>query len=465
MEQIQTQKQDQISSSKPQPRLEFRASCDPCAASKVRCTKEQRGCSRCVQNGLKCVYGRSRRKGKPPSKKFTFVQSSFRDSQVSPPAPIFPQTSPVVPAPSPSWASGQYPSNHQSNYNYDCPWSRSPMFPMASDQDQTLNNVMPRGWERRTVNSLDPHQSLLENSVPPMSANSGYMSKHNPSGANSMAADSGDFGSLSRKTVPGDKSNSSYDDGGDDDDESDEEREELEDVNEDRHEPCIAVACRLLSSLSRFRHCDCRNGHPSNDRSVSNSRDQCKPLTLEEKAPPSDTIFCMTQSATEDASRLLSCTGSVCAQDTSTLLVLGAVLSKILTWYQALYQSEIGRHISCPPVESHHSNSSRTDTQPGLSSLVDGTADSLYDVPLTIPLSVGNLNIPHATKVKMKAQLLLCQLQSLYLVCQALDRRAQGAENLREEGRTNQGSNAQLLEQVDELQRILTLVCTQPSTT
>ncbi|OQE44297.1 hypothetical protein PENCOP_c002G06619 [Penicillium coprophilum] len=455
-----------MSSSKPQARLEFRASCDSCAASKVRCTKEQRGCSRCVQNSLKCVYGRSRRKGKPPSKKFTFVQSSFRDAQVSPPAPMFPRTSPVVPAPSPSWAPGQYPSNHQSNYNYDCPWSRSPMFPMASDQDQTLNNVMPTGWERRTPSSLDPHQSLPENSVPQVPINSGYMPSNNPSGADNMAADSGDFGSLSRKTVPGDHSHSDYD-GGDDDDERDEELEELEeleDVNEDRHEPCIAVACRLLSSLSRFGPCDCRNEHTSNDGSVSNARDKRKPLTLEEKAPPSDIIFRMTQSATEDVSRLLNCTGSACAQDTSTLLVLGAVLSKILTWYQALYQSEIGRQISCPPVKSHHSNSNRTDDQPGLSRLVDGTADSLYTVPLTIPLSVGNLNLPHATKTKMKAQLLLCQLQSLDSVCQALGRRVQAAESLRGEGGISQGSNAQLLEQVDELQRILTLVCTQPLT-
>lgn len=475
----QNQNQNKMSSNRSQPRLEFRASCDPCAASKVRCTKEQHGCSRCVQHGLKCVYGRSRRKGKPPSNKFSFAQSPPRDTPLSPPAPLSPQARPVVPTPSSSWAAGQHPSHHQSNFNYNCTWSRSPMFPTASYQDQTLGNVMTTEWERRTPNSLTPHQSLPDdNSAPQMPTNSGYMSWQNLSGADSMVTDSGDFGSLPRKLFPEDHGHSDYDDrGDDDDDERDEELEELEDVNEDQHEPCITVACRLLSSLSQFVHCDCRNGHTSNDGGTSNSRDQRKPLNLEEEAPPSDIIFRMTQSATDNVSRLLNCTGSACAQDASTHLVLSAVLSKILTWYQALYQSEIGRQLPSvpsraqpganptrPPVKSHHSNSSRTGNQLKHSRQVDETADSLYAVPLTIPLSIGNYNLPRATETKMKAQLLLCQLQSLHPVCQGLDRRAQGAERMRGEKKMCEGSNAQLLEQVAELQRILTVVCTQAPT-
>ena len=351
------------------------------------------------------------------------------------------------------------------------------MFPTASYQDQTLNNVMATEWERRTPNSLTPHQLLPDdNSAPQMPTNSGYMLWHNLSGADIMETDSGDFGSLPRKIFPEDNGNSDYDDRGDDD-ERDEELEELEDVNEDQHEPCITVACRLLSSLSQFVHCDCRNGHTSNDGGGSNSHDQRKLLTLEEKAPPSDIIFRMTQSATDSVSRLLNCTGSACAQDASTLLVLGAVLSKILTWYQALYQSEIGRQLPSvslraqpgvnptrPPVKSHHSNSSRTVNQLKLARHVDGTADSLYAVPLTIPLSTGNFNLSRATETKMKAQLLLCQLQSLHAVCQGLDRRARGAESMRGEKKMCEGSNAQLLEQVAELQRILTVVCTQAPT-
>lgn len=45
------------------PRL--RASCDGCYLSKVRCTKEIPGCSRCLNHGVLCRYSPSQRIGKP----------------------------------------------------------------------------------------------------------------------------------------------------------------------------------------------------------------------------------------------------------------------------------------------------------------------------------------------------------------------------------------------------------------
>ncbi|KAJ5980187.1 Ribosomal protein L10e/L16 [Penicillium waksmanii] len=409
------------------------------------------------------------------------MQSPPSKSRLTPPALFFPQTGPVAPATSSSWATAQHPSHHQSNYNYNCAWSRTPMFPTPGEQDQTLDNVTSiiTEWERRTPNSLTPHQSIPdENSAPQLPTNSEYtMSWHNHSSADSMVTDNCDFDSLPRKNFAEDHAHSEYDDGGGDDDESDEELEELEDVKEDQHEPCITMACRLLSSLSQFVRCDCENGYTRNNGSVSNSGDQRKPLTPGEEAPPSHSIFRLTQSATDNVSRLLNCTGIACTQDASTLLVLGAVLFKILTWYRALYQSEIDRQLSSvslraqpganptrPPVKSNHSTSSRSSNRLDLPRQVGGTVDSLYAVPLTIPLSIGNFDLPHATERKMKAQLLLCQLQSLHQVCQNLDRRVQGAEHMRGEKKACEGSSAQLLEQVAELRRILTVVCTQAPT-
>lgn len=143
---MQTQTQDQNQNTKKTQRLPFRSSCDPCAASKVRCTKEQQGCSRCVQKGLKCVYGRSRRKGKPPSKK-----TASAHAPLNPPSSQVPVSPPALPAPTPpSWSTG--PNHHQTNYNHSCSWYRS---------------TNPIEWERRTRNSLNlnltpgltPHQS------------------------------------------------------------------------------------------------------------------------------------------------------------------------------------------------------------------------------------------------------------------------------------------------------------------
>ncbi|KAH6986777.1 hypothetical protein EDB80DRAFT_874802 [Ilyonectria destructans] len=51
-----------------QPKL--RTSCDQCGAAKVKCDRGQPECGRCVSHGRTCVYGVSRKMGKPPRVKF-----------------------------------------------------------------------------------------------------------------------------------------------------------------------------------------------------------------------------------------------------------------------------------------------------------------------------------------------------------------------------------------------------------
>lgn len=46
-------------------RPKLRASCDACAASKVKCNKQHPICARCLTNGSQCIYGVSRKHGKP----------------------------------------------------------------------------------------------------------------------------------------------------------------------------------------------------------------------------------------------------------------------------------------------------------------------------------------------------------------------------------------------------------------
>ena len=46
-------------------RPKLRASCDACAASKVKCSKDHPICQRCSANGSQCIYGISRKHGKP----------------------------------------------------------------------------------------------------------------------------------------------------------------------------------------------------------------------------------------------------------------------------------------------------------------------------------------------------------------------------------------------------------------
>ncbi|KAF2033032.1 hypothetical protein EK21DRAFT_98590 [Setomelanomma holmii] len=53
------------SSSDKERRPKLRASCDACAASKVKCSKDHPICTRCSANGSQCIYGVSRKHGKP----------------------------------------------------------------------------------------------------------------------------------------------------------------------------------------------------------------------------------------------------------------------------------------------------------------------------------------------------------------------------------------------------------------
>ncbi|KAJ5407193.1 Ribosomal protein L10e/L16 [Penicillium sp. CMV-2018d] len=237
------------------------------------------------------------------------------------------------------------------------------------------------------------------------------------------------------------------------------------DPEDAQHEPCIAVACRTLFSLYQFVQSDCVNGH-GHSTNDNQSRNMLKPPTPEE-SPATDSVFCTTRSAIETVSRLLNCTGRSCAGDPSILLVLSSILLKILAWYEALHQSEIGQlGLSATPsprsredVGSNGSHSSVTHST-GLSQPSERMEESIYTAPLTIPLNVSAFNLSRATETKMKAQLLLCEVQTLSQVCQALERRVQAAENMRGEKGVCGQSNTHLLRQLDELQHALTAVCT-----
>jgi hypothetical protein len=341
------------------------------------------------------------------------------------------------------------------------------MLPKTSSQNQKSDAMTTEG-EGNTPSTLNSHKSLQgHNNTPQTSISSGHMSWPNLVDADPSTY-SGDFDPLPTTFVPEDHIHLDYDgmNGVDEADGNNESEEELgqENANENQHEPCIIVACRVLSSLHEFVRCDCVNGHGSN----SDSSTQCKNLVQAKEGPRSGIVFRFTQSATEEVSRLLNCTGIICAQDASILLVLSAILCKILIWYQALYQSEISRFFSdqtqdahlTTSIDPHHHSSGGTDGRSKGSRQVD-RGELMYRVPLTIPLSTGGLNLSCAMETKMKAQFLLCQLQTFHQVCQSLDRRAQAAEGIRGEKSLSAGSNVQLLEKVGELQRVLTKICTQ----
>lgn len=50
-------------------RTKLRSSCDCCGIAKVKCNREKPQCGRCASHHLECVYGVSRKMGKPPRKR------------------------------------------------------------------------------------------------------------------------------------------------------------------------------------------------------------------------------------------------------------------------------------------------------------------------------------------------------------------------------------------------------------
>lgn len=61
----------------------FRASCDSCAKSKVRCGKEQPRCQRCIYQGVHCVYSPSQRSRK---KRLASIDATHRRDRIRAPA-------------------------------------------------------------------------------------------------------------------------------------------------------------------------------------------------------------------------------------------------------------------------------------------------------------------------------------------------------------------------------------------
>ncbi|KAH6843315.1 hypothetical protein B0I37DRAFT_384169 [Chaetomium sp. MPI-CAGE-AT-0009] len=58
----------------PLPTERLRSSCNACGTAKVKCDRGQPQCHRCAGMGLNCVYGVTRKSGKPPRKRLAYAK-------------------------------------------------------------------------------------------------------------------------------------------------------------------------------------------------------------------------------------------------------------------------------------------------------------------------------------------------------------------------------------------------------
>lgn len=66
----------------------LRSSCDSCGTAKVKCDRGRPECSRCATLGLGCVYGLSRKFGKPPRKRPGAYLKATREKRICTQEPI-----------------------------------------------------------------------------------------------------------------------------------------------------------------------------------------------------------------------------------------------------------------------------------------------------------------------------------------------------------------------------------------
>ncbi|KAJ0420667.1 hypothetical protein BJY00DRAFT_132247 [Aspergillus carlsbadensis] len=417
------------------PREKFRTSCDACAASKVRCSKEQPRCVRCVQHDHKCVYGRSRRKGKPPG---TANRASLHAPQ--------PRQSTLGSGPASVLAPGWSGNNR---------WHLADMFADTSYATPVLDHLMQGGWEE-IVNSM-AGSATHERTVPTHTAPDPYpmdfqslqsFSSPGP-GVSFLPGEQAEMIGKIALDATLDESSSEVEDndyeGG-----MEFEQERGSEPYETAHESCIAAACQTLSSLYQAVRTESR----SPDRSARPSSSQ--------RSPSSDVVVSTARAATQIVLRLLRCACSS-AHDPSLLSLLATILSKIIAWYQLLYDHNIASTSASSTENTSHGEESGGGDASSATGPSSATSSSKQDHLYNVPLSIGTLRLPHETETKLKAQLLLCELEPVVDASQLFTARVRSSEVTWGERVICADFDTQIQQRVGDLKKLLTGVCSLES--
>jgi hypothetical protein len=389
----------------------FRSSCDRCSSSKVRCNKEHPRCQRCQQQRLSCVYGRSRRKGKPPSK-ITLPQappSTLGSSSPEPPVEEDWHSQP--------WrfdVYGGFADFHQGAPGEN---QRRPEMPHGEfGEEQCPFPVLPAldtaDWP--TLNSALGNQLFTQSgNAPPM------LSRPPPtllSGSTTAVPDT-EIADIAIDFTT-DDSNCSY----------------------------IATALSTLASLYQLSRND-------QDTNAGGRRPPSIPTSASHSTSSTNIVILTTRNATQTLSRLIACTYSSCRSDSTLPFVLANIAVKILGEYRAF----CGQDIYSPRDSIHRrredsSSSSSQSTDPLISSQASGGISSMFT-------ALGGLQLSRTTQMRMKAQLLLCELEPLAQAALALERCMRSREAGHGEDQVWKSIERYLKQGVADLMRSLEAVC------
>ena len=125
--------------------------------------------------------------------------------------------------------------------------------------------------------------------------------------------------------------------------------------------------------------------------------------------PSSDQILKTTRTAVQSLQGLLNRDCAAYSHDSSMPFLLGTICSKVLGWYRAVYHAIVN-------------------VSPLLSS-ADTTCPLGEEVVSITSITVGKFELDHEVETRMKAQLLLSELQNVRKVCEELAQRNRERSN------------------------------------
>jgi hypothetical protein len=345
------------------PNEKLRSTCDSCASSKVRCNKQKPACRRCMTLKLDCLYGQSRRKGKPSFKGPKCVNQvpQLIESQGS--ACATPQIA--------------LPPTPQSLTPQSLNWWTQPEFcenftglPLAAVGDnihsEDMDMLNDSQWNYKSEPMTGSHDASGSDLSSMMTEDSSINKAQNlafPSPLDISCTLLPDLADFSGNITP----------------------------NPDHI--CTLVALDTLKDLYQHR------------RQSSNN------IQMTITGPASDQILHTNRKAVQSLEKVLSCDCDSCHQDSNIYFLLATICSKVLAKYRAVFN---GIMLSDHP---YHNPSGRS------------SASSNEEAVSITSITIGDFKLDPVAETKMKAQLLLCELQNSGKVFDLLSHRNGGTPN------------------------------------
>ncbi|KAF2638288.1 hypothetical protein P280DRAFT_471403 [Massarina eburnea CBS 473.64] len=388
-------------------RPKLRASCDACAASKVKCSKEHPICARCKANASQCIYGVSRKHGKPGRTRkrnpdgTPFVKASkqrpspdgsefskfrIRPEPVVHQEPVFNVRSQWSPTPSwPATPEFDFEMTPEPNYMESTDFNSwdAMMLPPTPPEFETIQTIQS---ELTFVDPFSRKQSVMLD-LPDIQAIKDLVSNETFNAfdytfSGEMPMDNASFISASSTTSPQSPKSAP----------SCFFNPLRVSVSMPTSHCCYTLAYSTLESL--------RIINPENSTGV-----ELKSL---------DSVLSITKTAVANVLQLLKCS---CSSDPHLAMLYSSIAQKIITWYQIAAGVKPASLPSATPTFSGASSPSSSVFSSPLST--PSSATTIFDIQVQ-PIKIGLFEFDEEQQAILRKQVVLRELRKCGTLVEAL---------------------------------------------